>query len=740
MKKILLLLSFLGLCQIAAAQQWYKLSSLQKQLSESRPDTSRINIYLKLAEFEIFKLGEYKTDLDSAADYINDAEQLNHSLNSAEAPGYITIERSYLAKDREDRKTGKTLMEKAIRQLSITHNKYLLGRAYQGLADYYDYLNPSEQSTKIAFTQIAANLFKSAGYVEQEAFCYKNLAEIIPNRDTALKKLNEALIIYKSINYKKLQGVYDLYAQYYVTKCDFKKALQYDLTALKTEEDQHDHDGTLCEIENHIGLIYRSLGDYPNQIRFFKMGISVASDIQDINSLVEITVNLACSYLAWGQPLNAKELLNTLSKYNLSNASIGSTTIFFDSKLKVYTILKEFDKAKQASADLIKILKNNALDPENKCEAYFDLITYFMESKQYADAKKYLLITDEVVKKVASPVHLQTANGLWFRLDTAQHDYKSATYHGLIQKKFIDSIYKLNKLQDIQRLQIQFDTKEKENQIFFLQQRSRLEMRNLQEANVVKDYTIGGIILLFIMAGLLYRQNILKQRNNKDINKKNSQLQHLLDEKEWLLKEVHHRVKNNLHTVICLLESQAAYLENDALKAIENSQHRIYAMSLIHQKLYQTGDIKTIDMDAYLEEFIQYLDDSFGNPANVKLQYEIEPIKLGIAQAISVGLIINEAVTNSYKHAFPDNREGVIKITLNQSGDSIELIAKDNGIGMTITDNFDDDGSLGLQLIKGLSRDLNAELKLEGTNGTCAHIEFEINLSEKAVSALSYHY
>jgi two-component system, sensor histidine kinase PdtaS len=740
MKRTLLLLLFLGLYQIAAAQQWYKLSSLQKQLRESRPDSSRINTYLKLAEFEIFKLGEYKIDLDSAADYINDAELLNKSLNSVEAAGYIAMEQSYLAKDREDRKAGKALMEKAIRQLAVTGNKYLLGRAYQGLADYYDYLNPVEQSRKIKYTQIAANIFKSGGYLEQEAFCYKNLAEIIPNRDTAFEKLSKALIIYRSIHYKKLQGVYDLYAQYYVNKCDFKKALLYDLMALKTEEDQHDHDGTLCEIENHIGLIYASLGDYQNQVRFFKMGISVASSIEDINSLVEITVNLACSYLSFGQPLNANELLNTLSRYNLSNASIGSTTIFYESKLKVYTILREFDKAKLASDDLIKILKNNALLPEYRCTAYFNLITYYLESKQYADAKKYLLFNDGVVKEVASPVHLQMANGLWFRLDTAQHDYKSAVYHGLIQKKFIDSIYKLNKIQEIQRLQIQFDTKEKESQISFLQQRSHLEMKNLQQANFVKDYTIGAIILLLIIAGLLYRQNRLKQRNNKDINKKNSQLQHLLDEKEWLLKEVHHRVKNNLHTVICLLESQAAYLENDALKAIENSQHRVYAMSLIHQKLYQTGDIKTIAMDEYLKEFIQYLDDSFGNPVNVKLLSEIEPIKLGIAQAISVGLIINEAVTNSYKHAFPNKREGIIKITLNQSDDSIELITRDNGIGMMVTDSFDDEASLGIQLIKGLSRDLNATLKLDGTNGTCIRAQFEINLSEKAVSELSYLY
>src|SRR5258705_13014161 len=118
------------------------------------------------------------------------------------------------------------------------------------------------------------------------------------------------------------------------------------------------------------------------------------------------------------------------------------------------------------------------------------------------------------------------------------------------------------------------------------------------------------------------------RKQNALILEKNQQLEHMLVEKNWLLKEVHHRVKNNLHTVICLLESQAEFLENDALKANEKSQHRIYAMSLIHQKLYQTEDVKTIDMKKYLPEFIQYLSDSFDTSNQIRFQLDIEPLKL----------------------------------------------------------------------------------------------------------------
>ena len=151
-----------------------------------------------------------------------------------------------------------------------------------------------------------------------------------------------------------------------------------------------------------------------------------------------------------------------------------------------------------------------------------------------------------------------------------------------------------------------------------------------------------------------------KEESNSLINRKNDQLQLLLIEKDWLLKEVHHRVKNNLHTVFCLLESQAKYLADDALKAVEVSQHRIYAMSLIHQKLYQSEDIKTVDMSTYLLEFIGYLIESFDTGNYIRFESDFESVTLNIAQAIPVALIINEAVTNAIKYAFPAGKSGTI--------------------------------------------------------------------------------
>jgi two-component sensor histidine kinase len=172
------------------------------------------------------------------------------------------------------------------------------------------------------------------------------------------------------------------------------------------------------------------------------------------------------------------------------------------------------------------------------------------------------------------------------------------------------------------------------------------------------------------------------------------------------------------------LESQAAFLENDALKAVESSQHRIFAMSLIHQRLYQSVDIQTVDIASYLSEFLLYLRDSFGSPANIIFEQYIESARLDVSQAIPLALIVNEAVTNAIKYAFPGKRLGRIKITLSMVNDLITFSVEDNGIGMPANLQTGNVSSLGLELIKGLTDDLKGKVRFVNENGTAVVVSF----------------
>ncbi|HEV7736396.1 MAG TPA: sensor histidine kinase, partial [Chlamydiales bacterium] len=206
-----------------------------------------------------------------------------------------------------------------------------------------------------------------------------------------------------------------------------------------------------------------------------------------------------------------------------------------------------------------------------------------------------------------------------------------------------------------------------------------------------------------------------------------------------LLKEIHHRVKNNLQIVMSLLNSQSAYIDNEpALTAIHDSQHRVHAMSLIHQKLYSTENASSIDMSLYIRELTSYLGDSFNTGQRIRFEFAIEPMKMDVSQAVPLGLILNEAITNSIKYAFPDGRSGVITISLSHSDPNhCLLIISDNGIGIPTGLDNKKNGSLGMSLIAGLSEDLEGNFSIEARNGTTIKIVFVYDHGIRSINTLA---
>ena len=142
--------------------------------------------------------------------------------------------------------------------------------------------------------------------------------------------------------------------------------------------------------------------------------------------------------------------------------------------------------------------------------------------------------------------------------------------------------------------------------------------------------------------------------------------------------------------------------------------------------MYQSDDIKVVDMNSYLTEFIQYLRESFGSPENIQINLQVEHINLDAAQAIPLGLIINEAVTNAFKYAFPNQANGIIKIELKKIKDEIYLSVTDDGVGFQQLAGHETN-SLGLELIKGLTHDLLGTIKLDTNNGVSIQIRFAID-------------
>lgn len=201
-----------------------------------------------------------------------------------------------------------------------------------------------------------------------------------------------------------------------------------------------------------------------------------------------------------------------------------------------------------------------------------------------------------------------------------------------------------------------------------------------------------------------------------------------LREKEVLLRETHHRVKNNLQVVISLLRSHAKQMKDkQLLDILRESQNRIKAMALIHETLFQSSDVTYVDFGTYLEKLTCNLFQAFGaEEKNIRLKTEARGVSLVIDDAIPVGLVINELVTNSLKYAFPDNSAGEIEIKMRTPDpDQIELLISDNGVGLPAEPDMPEKETLGLTMVRGLIElQLDGHMELEKNRGTRFIIRF----------------
>ena len=392
-----------------------------------------------------------------------------------------------------------------------------------------------------------------------------------------------------------------------------------------------------------------------------------------------------------------------------------------------YQLLNQPGNADKYYSRLYEMALSNTLaDPYGELnESYFSIARFYISEHKLSKARSFLSLSRLKDSKVASTQY--NKYWLYYQIDSLEGNFKAALQNHIRFKYYYDSAISMSQRQKFDELTIKYAAEKKDQDIKLLKQQGIDQQSELKQNKLTRNIMIAGTALLIIIACLLVSRFKLKQRTNKAISKKNMILQQLLDEKQWLLKEIQHRVKINLHTIISLLEIQAAYLENDALKAIENSQHRIYAMSLIHQKLYQAENVKTIDMSVYLPEFLRYLDQSFEIYNRIQFILDIQTIHLGVSQAIPVALIINEAVTNSIKHAFPDNLNGLIEIIMHRKANQVTLIVADSGIGIDETLLNAPSETLGLKLMKGLSGDINASFAVEINKGTKITIVFDVD-------------
>ena len=277
--------------------------------------------------------------------------------------------------------------------------------------------------------------------------------------------------------------------------------------------------------------------------------------------------------------------------------------------------------------------------------------------------------------------------------------------------KMSDSIYNRDLLSEIETKDALYEKAKQDREITKLNAINEIADTKLSNKN--KIISIGTVSLAIILTLLLFLCRLLqKYKNKKD------KLAKALSEKDILLREIHHRVKNNLQLISSLLTLQGRSIDDEiAIKAINEGKNRVRSMALIHQDLYNKENLTGITVKTYMEKLIQELFDTYRiDKDRIKLELDIEDLELDVDTVIPLGLIINELITNSLKYAFPNEDTGILKVNLSEINDQLVLTISDNGIGYDTTKI--NKNSFGSTLVNALTEQLEGTIEIDNNQGT----------------------
>lgn len=716
-------------------------AQLTAMLQKAATDTARIKALQNLAIYYANKPGEDSADLDKAFRYAIEAVNSSRLLRQIYYEGISNRIMSQVLRESGKSKEGKIYAKVSVKLLSGTeHWKEYAGSLIEE-SNYYDIRSATTLHKKIDLYRQAVDLLSRDQYALDYADALKFLGDLysVQERcDKSLPLLLQALNIYRRNRKEDIQDVYDLLGYVYTRLGKLKEALSYGLMSARFAEQKGDSTMNLCTVYNRLGIIYNNLDDHRSAADYFLRAAAVARRWRSILDEVSISCNLAHEYLRMSDYRKAAVMYTTC----LNRCPEGNDEL----KMCIYTGLVESNTRLEnlilagRYRDSIVVLMKDDFHPIHLKNARVAAINVYFATHDFAAALPLIRANEEAAVRLHNLIELSQSQLYYFKVDSATGKYRSAIDHYQKYKMLQDSLDSRNRAKEIGELQIRYDTEKKEQNIEILKKQGMLQKNELQKESVIKRSVIAGSSLLVIVMLVVYRNYRLKKGSHKMLayqqvvlNEKNQTLEvlvsekdRLLRDKEWLLKEIHHRVKNNLQIVISLLNTQSAHLDSEvALAAIQESQHRMRSISLIHQKLYQSDDIAVIDMSEYIMELIGYLKESFVTAHKLEFDLQVEPVALDVAHAVPLGLVLNEAVTNSIKYAFDNCDSAVITISLDEDyqGNCILMIS-DNGCGLPADFDNECTTSLGLNLMKGLARQLGGELSIESRNGLIITLTF----------------
>ncbi|MEM7487466.1 MAG: tetratricopeptide repeat protein [Bacteroidota bacterium] len=488
----------------------------------------------------------------------------------------------------------------------------------------------------------------------------------------------------------------------------------------------------IAHLYNNVGNVYSDLEDYDSALDYYNKAVPIQTELGLIYDLAISQYNIGGIYLVMDQPKDAQNWLNKSLRVMRNLKRPLQISMVLDYLAWAATDLDKLDDALLLTREALEI-KLSLNRKDLLTASYTNIAKVYQLKKQYAQAEHYLLkaleYSDFKNEKVTKSYVLMDLSKLYE--ETGQFDKSLVFFKKSTAIK--DSTKMEAQADKLDMLKTKFRTKEKELEIIALRE-VELKKDIVIAQGKRKQFVLGSLILLTLL-GVLFlwyryktkqRANLLLTRKQQEIGQKNEELLKSNMEKEILLKEIHHRVKNNLQLVMSLLNIQAREHNNKTVNTfLEKGQSRISAMALIHQTLYGSKDFSRVDMQDYLQRLTDAIYTTFGHSKEqFRFQIDTDNLQFDIQTAIPLGLIVNELVCNTLKHGFKGRKKGNLKIRLRKIRDNcFSLSFKDDGVGLD--NKGDTEGKLGLELISLLAAQLEGKCDMiKPSVGAAFYIEF----------------
>jgi len=621
---------------------------------------------------------------------------------------------------------------------------------------------------------------KDSQLVDKERKLLTNVQALTLNNEgyrlRGKSKYNEALEVYlKSLMI--LEGIGDKGGQgnvlnnigaVYKDLDNIPEALVYHQKSLTIKRETKNKKGEAYTI-NNIAIIYRSLGDINKALEYYLLSLNILEKVEDKKGIAIVLNNVATIYRNQGNKSKAKEYFEkSLGMHREANnkrsiaITLNHLAAIYDkegdkSKTKRYyneslRLNKEIgDKSGEASTLIglgrfyirnkdsekgFRLLQKSLViskainDRSGEISCLNNIAKYYLDQNNMLAAKKSVLESLKLAQKIGFPSDIKSAAEILTIIYEKERNWSQAHAMQKLYIKMQDSINSKSIQESILKQQAKYDINKKEQEIKVLsvQNESLKKDKEIQDLRINKNRLTIIFISIALLATLLFiafnlKWNKKKKKIYKLLKKQKEAISLKNDEKTAMLKEIHHRVKNNLQVVNSLLKFQSREIKDKNVVAIfEKAQKRVVSMAMLHEKMYNSEDLKHVDFKEYISLLMADLIETYSVGKKIRLNLEVEDVHFEMRTLVPLGLIINEIITNSFKHAFIDILEGEIKIHIKQlKNKTYEMNIGDDGRGSA---NSEDSG-IGNKLIHIFVKQLNGTIELLKQSGTVYKIIFE---------------